>query len=725
MNRSGLAVWVAVVILGVVFIAGSGSASAAPSPYPKLEHRLAELAGLAGRGPAAVAAYARDRGLTLRNGLVRAVLVPARGASINRPAVAAHGATIDGEAGGLVRVLVPAGRLAQLAQEPSVGYIRPPLQPVELVVSEGVAATGANAYHAAGYTGVGTKVAIIDLGFQKLTQAISAGEVPAPFFTKDYTGTGLEADTQHGTAVAEVVHDMAPGAALALMKIGDEIDLANAKNDAYAQGCKVINHSVGWVNASFYDGTGPISAVVDDARFSKGMLWCNAAGNQARRHWEGDLQDSDGDLWHEFSGTQERNQISGSSNVAAIFLTWNDWPASNQDLDLYLVDSRGLIVAASAGPQDGTQEPTEAIYATLVGKAPWSIMVRKYNVTKPLRIEIFSFYHDFQHQVAASSLMDPANAAGATVVGAIYVANYASGPIEYFSSRGPTNAGLIKPDVAGPDGNTNWTYSGKFYGTSSSSPHTAGAAALLLQEDPSLTADGLQARLETDAIDMGDPGKDNIYGAGRLNLLLGGDPPPAAPTGLTATAGDAQVVLDWNDNSEADLAGYNVYRSTTAGGPYAKINGALVGASVYVDTSVSNGTTYHYVVTAVDAAAQESGYSNEASATPQPPPPPPPGVTVTGISPDCTVPKSTITVTVTGSGFASGASLTFEAGAGPTPVASNVMVISSTQLTAKVSVKSGGPKGCRFWDVRVTNPGGATGVLPDGFTVSPSGCPCP
>jgi hypothetical protein len=92
--------------------------------------------------------------------------------------------------------------------------------------------------------------------------------------------------------------------------------------------------------------------------------------------------------------------------------------------------------------------------------------------------------------------------------------------------------------------------------------------------------------------------------------------PPAAPTGLTATAGNAVVNLDWNDNTEPDLAGYNVYRATTSGGPYSQINGSLVAGSAYSDTTVTNGTTYYYVVRAVDQSSNESGNSNEASATP-------------------------------------------------------------------------------------------------------------
>jgi GH35 family endo-1,4-beta-xylanase len=94
------------------------------------------------------------------------------------------------------------------------------------------------------------------------------------------------------------------------------------------------------------------------------------------------------------------------------------------------------------------------------------------------------------------------------------------------------------------------------------------------------------------------------------------DDPPAAPTGLTATDGDNLVWLDWNDNSESDLAGYNVYRSTTSGSGYSQLNGSLVTDSNYTDTMVSNDVTYYYVVTAVDANDNESVYSSEVSATP-------------------------------------------------------------------------------------------------------------
>jgi hypothetical protein len=91
---------------------------------------------------------------------------------------------------------------------------------------------------------------------------------------------------------------------------------------------------------------------------------------------------------------------------------------------------------------------------------------------------------------------------------------------------------------------------------------------------------------------------------------------PAAPTNLTASAGTDTIALDWDDNGEPDLAGYNVFRATASGGPYTPLNGALLPTSDYVDTDVMTDVTYYYVVTAVDINDNESAASDEASATP-------------------------------------------------------------------------------------------------------------
>jgi Lysyl oxidase len=89
-------------------------------------------------------------------------------------------------------------------------------------------------------------------------------------------------------------------------------------------------------------------------------------------------------------------------------------------------------------------------------------------------------------------------------------------------------------------------------------------------------------------------------------------------------------------------------------------------------------------------------------------------VAVSSIIPN-TAPQGSITpVTITGSNFAAGMGVSFENGSGARPEASNVTVVNSTTITATVTVKTGGPKNDRVWDVRV-----GSGVLPNGFAVQP------
>jgi hypothetical protein len=116
-------------------------------------------------------------------------------------------------------------------------------------------------------------------------------------------------------------------------------------------------------------------------------------------------------------------------------------------------------------------------------------------------------------------------------------------------------------------------------------------------------------RLQSTSV-AGLPNVDSMEVAGILAFV------PAVPSGLTAAVGDTSVTLDWNANTESDLAGYNVYRSTTPASGYVLLNTSLLSSAHFTDTNVSNYTTYFYVVTAVDNSAYESGYSEEISAMP-------------------------------------------------------------------------------------------------------------
>ncbi len=90
----------------------------------------------------------------------------------------------------------------------------------------------------------------------------------------------------------------------------------------------------------------------------------------------------------------------------------------------------------------------------------------------------------------------------------------------------------------------------------------------------------------------------------------------AAPANLTAIPGDASISLDWDDNTEASVVGYNLYRSFLTGLNYDQLNEAPLPSSEYTDNDVSNGTLYYYKVTAQDSAGNEGEFSDIVTVTP-------------------------------------------------------------------------------------------------------------
>jgi fibronectin type 3 domain-containing protein len=102
---------------------------------------------------------------------------------------------------------------------------------------------------------------------------------------------------------------------------------------------------------------------------------------------------------------------------------------------------------------------------------------------------------------------------------------------------------------------------------------------------------------------------------------------PAPPSGLVATPGNGQVGLSWTASTGA--SSYNVKRATVSGGPYTTV--ASPTGTTFTNTGLTNGTTYYYVVSAVNAAG-ESGNSSQVTATPQGSsvPAPPTGLTAAG-----------------------------------------------------------------------------------------------
>ena len=103
--------------------------------------------------------------------------------------------------------------------------------------------------------------------------------------------------------------------------------------------------------------------------------------------------------------------------------------------------------------------------------------------------------------------------------------------------------------------------------------------------------------------------------SGSISLISNATNTPTVEvlTGSGTTTPLHDVSLFWNSSPSA-VVGYNVYRSTTSGGPYTKINPALDVSTSYDDSSVKGGTTYYYVSTAVDSSGVEGKYSNQLQA---------------------------------------------------------------------------------------------------------------
>lgn len=512
---------------------------------PKIEGVLEILAEKYRENKVTAQDFAHQNKIRLEDNRVTVILVPPVGEDasvIDQTSLIFYQATVEAISRHLIRVSAPVSALDEIADRVrGISYIRRPLVPVaaDFWISEGVAKTGAYIYHDVGYKGRGVKVAVIDTGFLVWEEALGEGQLGSRIVTKDFTGEGVETGTRHGTKVAEVVHDMAPQATLYLIKILDELDLEKAKDYCIDEKVKIINHSHTWANTNYNDGTGIIDEIANDAR-AQGILWVNAAGNYAQQHYEGLFTDTDGDDWHEFSTSSidETNQIENVSPGGSleVYLTWNSWPETNQDYDLYLLDGGGNIVARSENRQTGNQPPTEEIRIS-EASGSYYIAVKAFSTTGPHGIEIHAF-HQLQYSTHAGSILAPADAAKVMTVGAIDQANWDTGPQEPYSSQGPTEDGRIKPDICGPTKVT--TYAGgpkHFEGTSAAAPHVAGAAALLLSRNHTYTPAQLQETLEYWAVDMGEAGKDNIYGSGKLRIL-----PRAAP--VLSWTGETSYVSD-------------------------------------------------------------------------------------------------------------------------------------------------------------------------------------
>ncbi|MCB9758965.1 MAG: S8 family serine peptidase [Alphaproteobacteria bacterium] len=455
-------------------------------------------------------------------GEVQVVAELAPGADVGPLLAAAPGATVEAVAAPWVQLRLPWSELGKAAAAPGVRLIRRPYRPhPQEVTSQGVAEVLDQDWHAAGFTGAGVRVAILDVGFDGYEDLLGT-ELP------DAVNADLRAtwrSSEHGTDVAEIVHDMAPDAALDLYSFDTDVEFMVALMRIADSDAAVVNASIGFDNVWHADGTSPWTEAVDRL-VDGGTAWMSAAGNEVGNYHIGAVTDTDGDGWLEIEGLEDF-PIYGDEGEVEVSIRWSEpFAGASTDLDLFVQDSNGTRCGTSRGFQNGDDDPYEHVDCELDdGGDAATLSIELYSGT-PEGLTVWIYADEGLPDAYATrpgTLTLPAD--GHNVV-SVAAWDWEDNRLMDYSSRGPTDDGRLKPDLAAPSYVRTATSPSGFGGTSAATPHVTGAAALVLQaglaSDPGALADWLRAHTE----DRSDPGPDNLFGYGILRL---GEPPSSAP----------------------------------------------------------------------------------------------------------------------------------------------------------------------------------------------------
>ena len=407
------------------------------------------------------------------------------------------------------------------------------------VTSEGLVGIGATDWQAAGHTGAGTKVAILDLGFDGW-DTLPEGELPANVEAMGFNQTGaLDSGTDHGTQMAEIVHDVAPEASLVLITFNDNY-MGEMVDWLLANEVDVVSMSLEWTDGPL-DGTHWSSEHIQRG-IDAGITWVVAAGNSAKRHHVGTTVDSDGDGWVELDNVStEFNEFRMADSASAdLLLTWND---AATDLDLCVFDMETLTegeptqVDCADGPQGGGEPAIETMTITNTSGASRRF---GYSINHFSGEEVIydtriwgSGYLQFWNP--AASIGVPANMTDALTVGAVA---WNTLELQPYSGWGPNMQGVLKPDVVAPDQITTSQWAGvSNTGTSYAAPHVAGVAALMIGAMPDLTPAQVKQRLKDRASQADSPDHRQGWGIVALGSL---------PSSIVAIRGHwAETSIDW------------------------------------------------------------------------------------------------------------------------------------------------------------------------------------
>ncbi len=501
-----------------------------------------------------------------------------------------------------------------------------------------------------GATGQGVRVGVLSDSNDYMEMSQSTADLP-PVVTV-LPGQDGRPGTGEGTAMMEIVHDLAPGAELFFASaFNGEASFADNIQALHDAGCDIIVDDVYYLDEpAFQDGT--VAQAVDNVT-SQGSIYFSFIGNHGSylwgtsTTWEGDfnggadlvLDGYDFGQIHQF-GTQDYNQV---TSPAWVTLQWSDpFGNSNNDYDLIILRTDGSLQIGGDyqnGPGSDPIEwidgqgyplvanPGDQIYVIAYSAAPRFMRLFTWEGGGPT---IYTNGNTFGHAasaeavgVAAVSALQAYPNLFNTIVNGQYVLP------EYFSSDGPRNqfynadgtditpgnylrstgGGVVisKPQMAAADGvktTVPTTENGvkifdPFYGSSAAAPHAASIAALIKSYRPGLTVDGIKVIMQNSCIDLYPIGYDDLSGPGVvmatnaftfINNYI--NPASVAVTALT----DTTATITWTTNLPGDSAvDYTLWNN-----PFAPIkttsNSTYTTSHSVKLTGLTPNTHYTYIV---------------------------------------------------------------------------------------------------------------------------------
>lgn len=460
-----------------------------------------------------------------------------------------------------IRARVPLGAIEELAEADEVTFIRPADRAIvnKTDTSEGDVSHAADSARSTyGVDGTGVKIGVLSDSVDSLATLQTSGDLPMTVTV--LTGQSGNPGSSEGTAMLEIVYDLAPGADLYFATaFGGMAQFAQNILDLQAAGCQVIVDDVSYfAEGVFQDDV--VAAAVDTVK-AAGVQYYSSAGNSGNLNdgqagvWQGDFVAtttpavlSSSGTAADFGGGDAGNDITADS-TSFFTLQWSDaLGGSGNDYDLYLLDpTLTSVLDFSNATQDGNDWPYEQIDSQSIDDSGNVLVILKFSGADRM-LHLNSNRGRLEHGTDGQT-SGHAAARGAFGVAAVDWFNTHTGPfppsnphpydgtepVETFSSDGPrrvhyesdgtpitpgnfssTGGELrLKPDITATDGVSTATPGfNPFFGTSAAAPHAAAIGALMLDANPSLTPDAVRTIFESTAFDIEAPGVDRDSGVG-------------------------------------------------------------------------------------------------------------------------------------------------------------------------------------------------------------------